>query len=123
MQLRGLLSKNGGGGGIRTLEAGSAHQHAFQACALNRSATPPRLTLYGGEGGIRTHETGLYRLPDFESGSFDQLRHLSVLLFNFLSPLAKKTGQQLLTLLLHNVLDDIKLMIQTRIAPYLIQAY
>ena len=56
-----------------------AHQHAFQACALNRSATPPQRTpQHGGEGGIRTHETGLNRLPDFESGSFDQLRHLSV---------------------------------------------
>ena len=55
-----------------------AHQHAFQACALNRSATPPSIS-NGGEGGIRTHETGLSRLPDFESGSFDQLRHLSML--------------------------------------------
>ncbi len=44
MRRHGLIVMDGGGGGIRTLEAGSAHQHAFQACALNRSATPPRLT-------------------------------------------------------------------------------
>ena len=33
---------NGGVGGIRTLE-GVATQHAFQACALNRSATTPEI--------------------------------------------------------------------------------
>ena len=57
-----------------------AHQHAFQACALNHSATPPMphaIHFDGGEGGIRTHETEFNRLPDFESGSFGQLRHLS----------------------------------------------
>jgi hypothetical protein len=32
---------NGGGGGIRTLEAGLARLAAFKAAAFNRSATPP----------------------------------------------------------------------------------
>lgn len=58
-----------------------ARQHAFQACALNHSATPP-YEIHGGEGGIRTHETGISRLPDFESGSFDQLRHLSAFIIH-----------------------------------------
>ncbi len=38
--------KDGGVGGIRTLE-GVATQHAFQACALNRSATTPEMTWIG----------------------------------------------------------------------------
>ena len=37
--LAGLLGAYGRGEGIRTLE-GLSPQHAFQACALNRSATP-----------------------------------------------------------------------------------
>ncbi len=35
-----LIQKTGGGGGIRTRE-GREPPHAFQACALSHSATPP----------------------------------------------------------------------------------
>lgn len=38
--MRGRPLINGGDEGIRTLE-GRTPQHAFQACALNRSATSP----------------------------------------------------------------------------------
>ncbi len=77
MQLRGLTeaSKMAEEEGFEPSRQVLAHQHAFQACALNHSATPPKFC--GGEGGIRTHETEFNRLPDFESGSFGQLRHLS----------------------------------------------
>ena len=36
----GMLSADGGGRGIRTLDTVS-RIHTFQACAFNRSATPP----------------------------------------------------------------------------------
>ena len=35
------LKKNGGEGGIRTLDAAQHHIHDFQSCAFNRSATSP----------------------------------------------------------------------------------
>jgi hypothetical protein len=37
------------------------------------------LKKYGGQSGIRTHETSYPRLHDFQSCSFDQLGHLSIL--------------------------------------------
>ena len=37
------LEEGGGGGGIRTRETIHHRLHALQACAFDRSATPPRL--------------------------------------------------------------------------------
>jgi cephalosporin-C deacetylase len=57
--------------------------HDFQSCAFDHSAispTPPAHRhikfFYRGEGGIRTL-VGRKPKPDFESGAFDQLDHLS----------------------------------------------
>ncbi len=67
-----------GWGGIRTRETLSG-PHAFQACALNRSATHPRLGAQApretagrsnGQGEIRTHDTGVTGMPVFETGAF-----------------------------------------------------
>jgi hypothetical protein len=77
-----------GWGGIRTPETLSS-QHAFQACALNHSATHPgkqeRATAAGrggafeletatsttsGQGEIRTHDT-VAGMPVFETGAFN----------------------------------------------------
>ena len=64
-----------GGGGIRTRET-LASPHAFQACALNHSATPPWDTRRSawtdnGWGEIRTHDTGFTGMPVFETGAFN----------------------------------------------------
>ncbi len=97
MRLHGL--DNGGGGGIRTLEAGFGPPTRFPGVRLKPLGHPSGYINRGGEGGIRTHETGLNRLPDFESGSFDQLRHLSTLCFIqfssifIMAPGAKKVAQ------------------------------
>jgi hypothetical protein len=76
---------------IRTHESLSA-PHAFQACALNHSATRPSSTQKRGEPGsrcrcpvpplslllsssgrgeIRTHDTGFTGMPVFETGAFN----------------------------------------------------
>jgi hypothetical protein len=82
-----------GWGEIRTRE-GCDTPHAFQACALNHSATHPDITSTriqpltpahqhpntsknrrqrrrsGGQGEIRTHDTGFTGMPVFETGAF-----------------------------------------------------
>ncbi len=49
----------GGGRGIRTLDTAQHRIHTFQACAFNRSATPPRRLAPVGSGlakGEKVHE-------------------------------------------------------------------
>ena len=105
----GLLTRiphsAGGKGGIRTHGTVSRTQH-FQCCQFSHSCTFPHTIsdcgfrianlrngssigqsairnpkseiLSGGEGGIRTHG-GVSPTPVFETGLFNQLQHLSVL--------------------------------------------
>jgi hypothetical protein len=43
-------ARNGGGGGIRTRETIHHRLHALQACAFDRSATPPRGDVFARTG-------------------------------------------------------------------------
>jgi hypothetical protein len=49
----------GGGGGIRTRETIHHRLHTFQACAFNRSATPPRRAPAGSRGRRRLEQDAI----------------------------------------------------------------
>ena len=73
----GRREARAGGAGSQKLPSGIIQ--AFRICGMNCGTSQVNYCFYyicGGEGGIRTHGSR-ERSPDFESGPFGQLRHLS----------------------------------------------
>ena len=71
MQLHGFSLKNGGGGGIRTLEAGFGPPTRFPGVRLKPLGHSSKLFYMAERVGFEPTRRG-NRLPDFESGSFGQ---------------------------------------------------
>ena len=101
-----------------------AHQHAFQACALNRSATPPSSSgNNGGEGGIRTHETGFDTAYPISSRAPSTNSDTSPHDDSFSAARLEKLLQKLGGLVTQHTRFNHHLMIQSRVGQHLVYTH